>query len=572
MEYNFIQNEFENEKLKIKQLLKRIDDFSLKLQSQELQFLLKNMILNLDKPFLFVVAGEVKSGKSSFVNALLGTNVCKVDIDVCTDTVQEIVYSDKESETMIEQYLKKIELNKDVLKKISIVDTPGTNSIIDSHQIITEKFIPNSDLIFFVFSAMNPHTKTAWDLLTYIKDEWKKNVVFILQKSDLLTKEELSINISKVKEYAKEKGVLEPIVYPVSAKKELNKEENSGFNDLFEFIKENSTGEKPYKMKLLSINKSILEILNRLSNDIELYKKELNVYNEVTKKIKDTLIGDEKHSKYEIESLTQRLVSSYHNVVIEFKSELKKTLSFSKFLKVAIPFNKGENIKEDLKKLEEEFKKKVIAEFKLEAKDGARYFVDGIRKLLENLIEELNKMKKTVENEDFFSKIPDNKDQTIDNIKKRLEEFLENDTFVKFLERSLPENISPEFLTEGAIAIISGIILASTNITFLDVTGGILTSLGVLISSGSLFLKRNKIIKQFNSELELIEQEFKKDISKILTEKFEVIYKSINESFVDLYEYVDLNQSKKLTLIQEFENIQKDSNQYLNSLVTKLEK
>ena len=33
------------------------------------------------------------------------------------------------------------------------MDTPGTNSIIRSHQTITENYIPQSDLVIFVFPA-----------------------------------------------------------------------------------------------------------------------------------------------------------------------------------------------------------------------------------------------------------------------------------------------------------------------------------------------------------------------------------------------------------------------------------
>jgi ribosome biogenesis GTPase A len=44
----------------------------------------------------FFVAGVVNSGKSSFINALLGSEICKVDEIPCTSEIQEIVYSDKD--------------------------------------------------------------------------------------------------------------------------------------------------------------------------------------------------------------------------------------------------------------------------------------------------------------------------------------------------------------------------------------------------------------------------------------------------------------------------------------------
>ena len=86
--------------------------------------------LHIKDPYLFVIVGEVKAGKSSFINALLSTGreICKVAPSPMTDTIQEITYGDEESAVIVNQYLKKIYQPVDILKEISIVDTPGTVS------------------------------------------------------------------------------------------------------------------------------------------------------------------------------------------------------------------------------------------------------------------------------------------------------------------------------------------------------------------------------------------------------------------------------------------------------------
>lgn len=104
------------------------------------------MRTNINEPFLFVVVGEVKAGKSSFVNALLQADICKTAADPCTDVIQQIVYSEDEFEQPRGQYLRKIGLPNEILKTLSVVDTPGTNTIVENHQEITKDFIPNSDL------------------------------------------------------------------------------------------------------------------------------------------------------------------------------------------------------------------------------------------------------------------------------------------------------------------------------------------------------------------------------------------------------------------------------------------
>jgi len=48
----------------------------------------------LDDPFMFVIVGEVKAGKSSFINALLYAKeeICKTAPSPMTDTIQQIRY------------------------------------------------------------------------------------------------------------------------------------------------------------------------------------------------------------------------------------------------------------------------------------------------------------------------------------------------------------------------------------------------------------------------------------------------------------------------------------------------
>ncbi|MEL7419412.1 MAG: dynamin family protein, partial [Cyanobacteria bacterium J06555_3] len=146
-------------------LLQRLQVFATEINNSQLQVTIRNLRANINEPFLFVVVGEVKAGKSSFVNALLQADICKTAADPCTDIIQQLVYSPEQFEQPVNQYLRKIGLPNDILKTLSVVDTPGTNTIVENHQEITKEFIPNSDLIFFVFFAKNPYTRSAWDLL-----------------------------------------------------------------------------------------------------------------------------------------------------------------------------------------------------------------------------------------------------------------------------------------------------------------------------------------------------------------------------------------------------------------------
>jgi len=44
---------------------------------------------------LIAVVGEVKAGKSTFVNNLLNCNICGTDIDICTKQLERISYAEE---------------------------------------------------------------------------------------------------------------------------------------------------------------------------------------------------------------------------------------------------------------------------------------------------------------------------------------------------------------------------------------------------------------------------------------------------------------------------------------------
>jgi len=232
MTESMIDKTYEDLRSRTAELLVGVEALTKRINNPELERITGDLRTTINEPFLFVVVGEIKAGKSSFINALLNENICPVDPAPCTDKIQQIVYSAERFDREINPHQKKIGMPVEILKQISIVDTPGTNTLIAHHHDITEKFIPNSGLVLFIFPAKNPHTASAWELLVYISYEWRKQVVFILQQADLATVEELRVNTEKVREYAMERGVDNPRIFQTSAKWEEEGDPRSGFETI----------------------------------------------------------------------------------------------------------------------------------------------------------------------------------------------------------------------------------------------------------------------------------------------------------------------------------------------------
>src|ERR1700738_4790825 len=81
---------------------------------------LQSLITNLGEPFLFVVVGEVKAGKSTLLNALFGRDFCKVDVLPATDRIYEFKYGETDYDVKISDHITALYRPIDFLKDFKI--------------------------------------------------------------------------------------------------------------------------------------------------------------------------------------------------------------------------------------------------------------------------------------------------------------------------------------------------------------------------------------------------------------------------------------------------------------------
>ena len=493
---------------KIDEIVKDLHDLTIEIKAEEISQMVSDLRNQINEPFMFVIAGEVKAGKSSFVNALLSTGkeICKVAPQPMTDTIQQIIYGEKEDVVVVNPYLKKIYQPVEILKEIAIVDTPGTNTIADHHQEVTERFVPASDLIVFVFEAKNPYRQSAWDFFKFINKEWRKKVIFILQQKDLMNDEDLAVNIKGVFDYAEKNGVDSPKVFAVSAKMEQEGQLNSGFTSVKEYIHDNITGGKAPVLKLKNNIDTTRNINERIGNALNDRQKQYDLDIKFREDIRETLEQHEKSSQKQVDILVENLLAGYDRITRAKEAELASELSMFGLLKRS--FSSIFNKKTSIKAWSEEFSKNLERDLQSELQSKLTSSVGDLAESIQQMAKIIdlkiqNSQTVLKNNHEIFSDIAERRSNVLKDLQEAFTKFLTRSE--NFSDRELfpgSEALSPNLLTGSGIAVIGTILMAVTNTAVLDVTGGILTAAGLLFAGVSTTSKRKKIVNDFRKEIE----------------------------------------------------------------------
>ena len=182
---------------------------------------LAHSIRRLDELFLLVVVGEFNSGKSTFINALVGQRVLDEGATPTTRRIHVLTYGPEVSHTVLDASVDVVTAPAGMLRQIHIVDTPGTNAIFRDHEALTADFVPRADFVLFVTSADRPFTETERGFMETIR-EWGKKIIVVINKADIL---ETPADLATVEQFVRSGTAallgVAPEVFSVSARAAL---------------------------------------------------------------------------------------------------------------------------------------------------------------------------------------------------------------------------------------------------------------------------------------------------------------------------------------------------------------
>jgi len=535
----------------LRDVLQRCLSLTDKCSETEASAILKNRLALLQSVALFVVVGEVKSGKSSFVNALLGEDVCEVAPDPCTAVIQELAYGEERSKTVLGDYWERLTLPKTVLRDITIVDTPGTNSIIRNHQTITENYIPKSDLVIFVFPAKNPHTATAWELLSLVRKDWHRKTVFVLQQADLATQRELAVNQERVKQYAHERNVQNPVLFTVSAKRELDGASDSGFAEFREYLRDAVESGEVWRMKLEGCRDTVRKIVNDLL--AKLRREEAAIAED--KAFYQDLLARVEGRREKAHSLRRLVVDSlgvsYDRLASRLEEDFREGLQIGTILSRSIPYLRDKDVKTWIRETQDKFEKTAKEEIEAESSRVSKDLSDEMKAMLDDL--SLAIAHRQERQQQGSHPVAADRLDILERLRSQLRDLRISDIVD---EKGIQgHELGKLTLTGGGIAALGAVIAMATHLIAFDITGGILAAVGAGLVAVTLLWKRSAIMKDFSQKMDKSRDEFRGRLDQEITQIFERLFLEIQHDLKEPLALLDEETSRISSLAEEARGI-----------------
>lgn len=191
----------------------------------------RDALFHADHPFLMVFVGPFSSGKSSIINTLLGQEeLLPVGPVPTTDRIAILRYGDEAQRMNSGGEVDTVFYPSELMKKVSFVDTPGLQSVMQRHETTTRNFLHRSDVVLLVMMATQAMTASNLEYLQTLK-EFGKKVIIVINQVDLLTPEEANTVQEYVLEQSKSRLGYKPEIWMVSSRQGAEARQNGTLDE-----------------------------------------------------------------------------------------------------------------------------------------------------------------------------------------------------------------------------------------------------------------------------------------------------------------------------------------------------
>ncbi|MCC7449349.1 MAG: dynamin family protein [Anaerolineae bacterium] len=233
----------------------------------------RDALFHADHPFLIVLIGAFNTGKSSIINALVGEPILSVGATPTTQKIAILRHGPAVQRSQAGE-VETIFHPAPLLEQVSLVDTPGLESIYKAHDEVTRRFLHRADIVLMVMMATQAMSASNVEYLQSLR-AYGKRVIIVVNQIDAIDPEEQAALKAFVADRSKISLGFVPEVWMVSARQAWEAEQAqprneelwkaSGFDQIEQFIREALGDSARVRQKLetpLQIARNVLMVAN----------------------------------------------------------------------------------------------------------------------------------------------------------------------------------------------------------------------------------------------------------------------------------------------------------------------
>lgn len=228
-------------------------------------------------------------------------------------------------------------------------------------------------------------------------------------------------------------------------------------------------------------------------------------------------------------------------------------------------FSKKQSAKEWLEGLSGELETDLNTELSKKLNEGVVDLADSIQQMAKMIDLKIRNSETILKNDhELFSDIAERRENILRELQDTFTNFVQNTE--NFRDKSLfpdKQALTPNLAAGGGIAAIGVILMAVTNGMVFDITGGLLTGVGLIFAGVSTTLKRRKIMEGYRQEVEASRLKIEEEVSEKLKLYISNLKKRIDHNFKRFDQLLE-QESKNLKQIEDTHQKVQDDLQQIN--------
>lgn len=306
----------------------------------------RDAMFHTDHPYLMVLVGPFNAGKSSLVNALMGSSdLLKMGATPTTDSIQILRWGEEAERMESGGEVDTVFYPSPLLKKVSLVDTPGLESVFKSHEQTTRNFLHRADVVLLVMMATQAMTASNLETMQMFKDFGKK-VIIVVNQCDLLEDSERQEVEEFIRSESKSKLGVQPEVWMVSSKQGIEAHmtverdealwKKSGMQQVEKYIDQQLGDANRLRQKLQTPLQIVQNVHGKALEAVKENQSALSHYQSINENIDQQLVTQRRGQDKSVRELNAEIETQFQEISNRSQTALQDIFKLTRALQSLI--------------------------------------------------------------------------------------------------------------------------------------------------------------------------------------------------------------------------------------------